>query len=543
MATHPPNPLDPDSGGTGHGEAPRSERLSNWTRHGVILPALVLLLCLGVTRQLWQDARDSARQELQTRFDFRVRESNRRIEQRMLTYEQVLRGVAGLFAASSQVTRQEFHRYASTLRLKENYPGIQALGFSAQVPASEIARFVDAMRAEGFPDYQAWPAGSREWYGPVQYIEPFEGRNLRAFGFDMLTDPVRRAAMEQARDTGKAAVSGKVTLVQETDRDMQIGFLMYMPIYRDGASPDSADARRDSLSGWVYAAFRMTDLMNELQGDRPVELDVEVYDGNQMSDQSRMFDTLQESRAAVFSNPLTSIQRLEIAGHSWIVVNAALPGFAASADTGKAELILRGGISIALLLALLTWLLLDDRTRALRASEQAMRLALYDVLTGLPNRKLMMERLGQSIAAARRERGRVALMFIDLDRFKPVNDNYGHAIGDLLLKEVASRLQHSMRESDTAARLGGDEFVLLLPRAESNQGVAVVAHKVLQELNRPFLIAGHEFHISASIGVAFFPDDAVDEKILIRYADDAMYQAKHSGRGTIHFYRHPGKQA
>jgi diguanylate cyclase (GGDEF)-like protein len=252
-----------------------------------------------------------------------------------------------------------------------------------------------------------------------------------------------------------------------------------------------------------------------------------------------MYDTVEDHSAilpAETSDRLTSIEHIEVAGRYWTVAMAALPEFESNLHYDRSPLILRGGISISLLLALTVYLLIDERARALQAAQQALRLALYDVLTGLPNRKLITERLSQALTKARREKTQAALLFIDLDNFKPVNDDFGHPIGDLLLKDVARRLQECMRESDTAARLGGDEFIVLLPSVEGKHGAMVVATKILHALNRPFDIAGNRLQISASIGVALYPDHGSDEKSLLKFADTAMYKAKNSGRNGVHFF-------
>ncbi len=157
-------------------------------------------------------------------------------------------------------------------------------------------------------------------------------------------------------------------------------------------------------------------------------------------------------------------------------------------------------------------------------------LAHYDVSTGLPNRSLFNDRLRQSVLAAKRYQANLALLFIDLDNFKPVNDRFGHDIGDLLLKEVAARLRGCVRESDTAARIGGDEFVILLPGTDSEQSALAVAQKVLQEIELPFEIEGQSIHISASIGVAVYPDHGEDVRQILKHADHAMYKAK-QGKG------------
>jgi diguanylate cyclase (GGDEF)-like protein len=169
--------------------------------------------------------------------------------------------------------------------------------------------------------------------------------------------------------------------------------------------------------------------------------------------------------------------------------------------------------------------------------EHMQHMAQYDALTHLPNRALFTDRLQQAIAAAQRNCTRLALMFIDLDRFKPVNDTYGHAVGDLLLKDVALRIQDCLRESDTVARIGGDEFVVLLPLIESEQDAGKVGKKILDALKRPFELAGHTLKIGSSIGVAVYPDHGSEEKLLVRSADIAMYHAKNNGRNNVKMYQ------
>ena len=165
--------------------------------------------------------------------------------------------------------------------------------------------------------------------------------------------------------------------------------------------------------------------------------------------------------------------------------------------------------------------------------EQIRHLAHHDMLTGLPNRLLFGDRLRQALLAAERAEHRLALIFFDLDKFKPVNDNYGHAVGDVLLQQVATRLRTTLRASDTLARLGGDEFVVLLPRVTGTGDAKKVAEDILRELNRPFMTEGLALHISASLGVAVYPDAAADADNLLRCADTAMYEAKLLGRCRV----------
>lgn len=182
-----------------------------------------------------------------------------------------------------------------------------------------------------------------------------------------------------------------------------------------------------------------------------------------------------------------------------------------------------------------------DITERKKMEERMRYMAHYDVLTELPNRALFTERLQQAVIKARRDKTHMAVMFLDLDGFKPVNDNLGHDIGDLLLQQVAQRLQNSMRASDTVARLGGDEFVVLLHAIDHEQDAIVVAEKVLNALNQPFKVADYHISISGSIGIAAYPQHGDDEKLLLINADIAMYHVKKTGRNDYRIFV-PGMQ-
>jgi diguanylate cyclase (GGDEF)-like protein/PAS domain S-box-containing protein len=170
------------------------------------------------------------------------------------------------------------------------------------------------------------------------------------------------------------------------------------------------------------------------------------------------------------------------------------------------------------------------------AEGKLMRLAHYDSLTGLPNRILLADRLRQALAFGARHRTRVALMFLDLDRFKTINDSLGHHVGDQLLKEVAARLTRTLRAGDTVARLGGDEFVVILQEVQAPADAATVAQNLLRELAPPCLVDGRELHASASIGITLYPDDGRDAEALMRNADIAMYHVKDGGRNGFEFF-------
>jgi diguanylate cyclase (GGDEF)-like protein len=155
-----------------------------------------------------------------------------------------------------------------------------------------------------------------------------------------------------------------------------------------------------------------------------------------------------------------------------------------------------------------------------------------DFLTGLPNRALLSDRLAQSIALAIRHCMRLAVLYVDLDNFKDINDSFGHSVGDQLLQSAAQRLEKCIRHSDTVSRQGGDEFVVLLSEVESAQDAACVSEKLIKAMAKPHLIGDHELKMTLSIGISLFPDDAGDAETLLTNADTAMYHAKRVGRNN-----------
>lgn len=177
-----------------------------------------------------------------------------------------------------------------------------------------------------------------------------------------------------------------------------------------------------------------------------------------------------------------------------------------------------------------------DVTERMHAQEKIIFMAQHDALTALPNRALLLDRLKQSIARARWHRRLVAVLFVDLDRFKTINDTLGHETGDLLLQRLGERFGGAVREGDTVARFGGDEFVILLGDLASDNDISVVAQKVLDALNAPFTIESQSLYITASIGISLFPNDGEDGTTLLKNADIAMYRAKELGKNTYQFY-------
>jgi diguanylate cyclase (GGDEF)-like protein/PAS domain S-box-containing protein len=177
-----------------------------------------------------------------------------------------------------------------------------------------------------------------------------------------------------------------------------------------------------------------------------------------------------------------------------------------------------------------------DVTASRQMALEIAHAATHDFLTGLPNRMLLNDRISQAIALAPRHKNKVAVLFLDLDGFKHVNDSLGHSLGDRILQSVAKRLVDCVRGSDTVSRRGGDEFVVLLSELQELEDVAMTARRMLQAVAEPHVIDHHKLHVTTSIGVSVYPDDGMDSEALIKNADTAMYQAKENGRQRYQFY-------
>jgi signal transduction histidine kinase/CHASE1-domain containing sensor protein len=279
---------------------------------------LILVLSLIVTGLAWWATRHYAHDEARQRFERRTDDIHSRIDRRMASYEAMLRGGVALVAASPDPTREAWRRYVETVRPDLHYPGIQGFGVSRYIQPQELAAHEQAVRAEGFPDYRVKPSGPREAYSSIVFLEPFVARNLRAFGYDMMSEPTRREAMLRARDTGQAAISGIVTLMQENGLDVQKGFLLYLPVYRRGGQT------ADALWGWVYAPFRVRDLMQGLLGNDLGNIAFRIHDGSDQVADSEFYrsdeDQAEARREPAAVGDFVQKRSLSVAGRHWTVV-------------------------------------------------------------------------------------------------------------------------------------------------------------------------------------------------------------------------------
>ncbi len=631
----------------------------------VILPLVILLAGLGITWAAWDHEREASRHELLSQFNFELGDAVTRIEQRMAAYEQFLRGVQALFVATGRMDRARFRDYVNSIASDANFSGIQAIGVVEWVPAARRDDHLATMRTTVDDAYRIVPAGARESYAPiVQRVPPMDGRQ-RVLGFDTWAVPARRQALEKSRDSGLAVVSGKVQLAVDTEVGPQPGFVIYLPVYAQGARLYTVADRRAGLIGWVYASFRMNDVIASLYGQLSPGLSLTIYDGVEPSDAALLYRS-PNAKERPLAQGLASNEYLVVGGHEWVLSLVALDSFKNRFDRNSESLILVTGTGLSCLLALLAWVMGTGRNRAMRlasamtkelrisavafesmegmmvtdaggrilrvnsaftactgytaeevvgktpsilqsdrhdkafyremwdtvhrtggwqgeiwdrrkngeiypkwltitavrgddgavthyvgthnditerkiAEERIKELAFFDALTGLPNRRLLWDRLRQAIAVSAQNETHGGLLFIDLDNFKTLNDTLGHDKGDQLLQQAAQRLLACVRKGDTVARVGGDEFVLVLGSLSADEEEAAgqieaVGEKILAMLGKPYLLEGADHRSTASIGATMFRGHHATIEELLKQADLAMYKSKERGRNAMCFF-------
>lgn len=352
-------------------------RRRRWIPYLVLV--VTLLLTIGATHYVatTTDARD------RLRFENAVQRTQDNIQNRLETYMALLRAGSGFFAGSDQVSRDEFRTFVERLELQRRYPGAQGIGFSVRVMPEEKDALVADMQRQGAENFTIRPDFKRSEYHAVAYLEPLDKRNKVAIGFDMFTEPVRRAAMERARDTSAPAASGRVTLVQEIDEHKQAGFLIYVPVYRNGVIPKTVAQRQAALRGFVYSPFRADDLMKGIFGtEKYPAVDFEIYDGTSLTPEH----LLHRSNGNRISSKASGQPRfhatttIDVAGHPWTITFAARPQFfELTSVRNLVPYILLGGLIISSVLFTVTQAQVLAREAAERSaaslhqSQQALR--------------------------------------------------------------------------------------------------------------------------------------------------------------------------
>lgn len=320
-------------------------------KRGMIIAWVTLIVALTITGFYWYYAKKSIEDNANERFNNRINDISLSIIKRMQHYEQVLKGGLGLFHAMENITKEDWRNYISSLNIDESYPGILGIGFTKIIEKKDLQTHINQIRKEGYPNYRIWPEGDRDIYTSIIFLEPFNKKNQRAFGYDMFSEPVRKKAMEFARDYGKTAVSNKVTLVQEVGEDIQAGFLMYLPLYDRKMGVTTIAERKKAIVGYVYGPFRMKDLIESIFSDQLQNIKLEIYDGHISTGENLMYTShTKEQLTYTERNIFERYKTININEADWTLKFTSLPGFEATIDRQKPLIVLILGIIVSSLL-------------------------------------------------------------------------------------------------------------------------------------------------------------------------------------------------
>ncbi len=689
------NGRSPVSQGAGGNSAPTAD--SSLSRAGGggrlrwlprALAPLIAVVSLSLTGLYWHGEERSVLAKRERNFELAVDHITYNLKDRMATYELVLRGIKGYFEGSERIDRSEYGAYVHALQLQEGRPGLLGVSLISHLAAPDRAAHIRDMQSRGFPTYRMHPDGERAVYAPITHIEPLQGENLKVLGFDVLTIPASKEALDRARDSNALSLSGALTLIQNSEE----GLVMYLPLYANEADTLTVEGRRAGLVGWVSAVFRLKDVVAGMSREFDADIGLQITDttdapyrdtpalGTMRSANAEAAASASGTRiyggdsppaAGAGGSPLRATRVLELGGRRWTLEMFPLPAFTLRFQENGYQIIAAAGVLLSLMLASITWMLATGRERAValarhmtaelrttrddlestlnaipdllfelgrdgriyhsrsarsdllmlppdmfagrlmrevvppeaaagchaaleaayntgysaghqyrlelngathwfelsiarkettashgdprfialsrdiserkKAEARTHQLAYFDGLTGLPNRRMLLDRMEHALHSAQATAQVGAVLYIDLDNFKQINDARGHSIGDALLVQVASRLTQQLRAGGTVARIGGDEFVVLVngvaPDMDSaGRAALVVAEEIRSAMEAPYSIDTHLYSTTGSIGITLFPKpgDAVED--LLREADTAMYRAKDLGRNRIRFY-------
>lgn len=506
---------------------------------------LPMLLALGLITGMFLQLYRSHERSMQEQFDKVGRDLSQRLQRRFEAQNDSLLAIGKLMELAPRMSEADFAQ--ATLPWLQRYPGTQNFGWSPLVPHAQRPAYERTQTRDGTPRLikgrdatgTVHPAPATRDYLPITWVEPLAS-NALVVGLDIRSLPATAATVEATIVSGQPEVTHGIRLVQELHE--QRGVVIYLAIRHRSTDP----ATPRPLMGIVSGVFRMDDVVNAALGELPADyLSLCLIDHMAPHGNQRLY-----GRSDCESQPRTrwtSSWPLQIAGRQWTLQVQAGPQFWGMTMQSNAwAATATGSLAIAILGAFLivitgqrrrTEQLVEERTHELaRSNASLMQLTHFDALTGLPNRSFWVDQAQAALNTARQSGQLLAVVSLDLDRFKHINDSLGHTQGDVLLQTVASRIRACLRARDVLARIGGDEFVVLLPAVKGKEGAAVAARKICQVIAQTIELEQQEVTASASLGVAVFPGDGSDVDTLLRHADTAMYAAKTAGRNQWRFF-------
>lgn len=502
----------------------------------VALPMVFALLLVGGS---YYQLRLGDERSLHQKFQQETQEQSLRLQRRLDAQTDSVVAIAKLMQLTGRLSESDFKD--ATRPWLERYTGTQNFGWSPHVLDTERRTYEQTIWRPGEKPQtiigrdaqgQTFAAPAADYHLPITLVEPLE-RNRSVLGLDVRVLPATAASVAASQDSGLPTATHGIRLVQEAGE--QRGVVMYQAVFASGTS---------TLKGVVSAVFRMDDVLHAvLDPSDTGRWTMCLIDTQAPADNRRLSGPAGcEQRTDTNARWATSWP-LHFGGQRWVAHFTLGPQYLAQMRNWTTWVTLTTGLgSAAMLGAFLmvitglnrrTQRLVEQRTVELARSNATLaQLAHFDPLTGLSNRAHWISQAEKALQEARAQGEPLAIMFLDLDRFKHVNDSLGHSQGDLLLQTVAQRLRACLRARDVLARLGGDEFVVLLPKLKDRDGASVAARKIVAALSAPITLDVHEVTVSASLGLSYYPGDGNDVETLLRHADTAMYAVKDSGRNS-----------
>ena len=508
-----------------HMVLPEQRQIWHQRRAVVVLPSLaavlvsMLLFLQGVA--LGAEHRDA---------DLRILADSARhqVEMQLQQTHATLVGLRGLFDSSEHVNREEFHVY--TRDLLDLQPTLLAVGWAPVVDDASLPAFIATERASR-PDFQVTRFGPNGTLVPVttsgrhvvmDFLEPELG-NALAIGFDVASQQLGRAVIEAAITSGDAAGTAPIRLLQ--DADTSDGFLVLLPVFTGTETPVTRAAREASLRGFVAAVSRNSAMLNAaLSGARWSNVSVTLTDVTSSLSKVRMATHASKTTGT----PAPTQQRwIHAFGRTWRIDLTSVSQSSVEDLLVNEPAVMVSGVVIAIVLMAFLLLLSGMEREARREAE-------LDPLTGLANRRGVLRGLERARREVQESDIPHVLLFLDLDRFKPVNDTAGHAIGDRLLCDIADILRSVVRDTDVVARIGGDEFAVILHDCSAEEGRTIAEAMVRRVQEHRVDVAAGSMGVGVSVGLTvILHPDPEDAETLLKMADDATYAAKFAGGGRV----------
>ncbi|WP_238016086.1 diguanylate cyclase [Dactylosporangium sp. AC04546] len=522
----------------------RARRRRRWA--GAALVAAVVLAGLGLSAGGAAAVRRVEQRYAAQTMDRYTEDVSTAVTERVERYSDTLLDLAGSIGAQPELTAAGFAASSSGLNW-ERLPGASGVAFAVPGTDAEVPGIQRYWREHGVPTLTLAPVGTGTEHAFAVLSRPFDGVAAVA-GRDLTQAPEAAEALRVARDSGEFAVSRAYVLLKDRQlpqAEQQLSFTLAVPVR------NHADGR---FRGWVVMGLRGGDFLNEtLRSHARGAVRVLLTEG--WSGAGRVVASV-STGAEIQDDPLNRRQVVTVGQRHWELALYPTDRLLNGADRRMAALTLGAGLVITLLLGALVAILSGARNRAMAQVDEAtaalredierreeteqrlrerehelQRLAFHDPLTGLANRVLFYERVQHALLTHARERRMFAVLFVDLDGFKQVNDGLGHAAGDAVLREVAIRLRNCVRASDTVARFGGDEFAIMAEQLADPADVRVTANRIVKAMEQPFHVGEPPARISASVGIAL--NGAGDADAILKEADEAMYLAKTAGKNRF----------